>query len=132
MYRGDRDNLRQSQPDGETSLPSDGAAPRGSSVGQRSCQWTDAVQRLRPLSIDEAAKAARCRRGDLEKRIEQGDLPVIQRGSRRYIRQEDLQKMLENEAQASPESGRRGPGRNGRQAKMNPAEIDPRLREFFD
>jgi hypothetical protein len=39
--------------------------------------------------------------------------------------------MLENEAQVSPESGRRAPGRDGRRAKMNPDEIDPRLREFF-
>ena len=132
MYRGDEDNLRQGQPDGETSAPSDASVPRGSSVSKRSRQWTDAVQRLRPLSIDEAAKAARCRRGDLEKRIEQGDLPVIQRGSRRYIRQEDLQRMLEGEAQVSPESGRCRPGGKGRRPKMNPDDIDPRLRRFFD
>ena len=61
-----------------------------------------------------------------------GELAVIQRGSRRYVRQEDLQKMLENEAQISPESARPRPGRNGHRAKMNPADIDPRLREFFD
>ncbi len=132
MYRGDEDNLRQGQLDGEMSAPSDASVPRGSSVGKRSRQWTDAVQRLRPLSIDEAAKAARCRRGDLEKRIERGDLPVIQRGSRRYVRQEDLQKMLEDEAQVSPESGRRRPRGNGRRVKMNPDDIDPRLRRFFD
>lgn len=90
------------------------------------------VQRLRPLCIDEAAKAARCRRCDLEKRIERGDLPVIQRGSRRYVRQEDLQKILEDEAQVSPASGRRRPGGKGRRVKMNPDDIDPRLRKLFD
>jgi len=132
MYRENEDNLRKGQPDSETSAPSDASVPRGSAVGKRRRQWTDAVQRLRPLSIDEAAKAARLRRGDLERRIERGDLPVIQRGARRYVRQEDLQKMLEDEAQVSPESGRRRPRRNGRRVKMNPDDIDPRLRKFFD
>lgn len=126
MYRGVEHNLRLNQSDNETN------ATRCFSIGKRSCQWTDAVLRLRPLSIDEAAKAARCRRGDLEKRIERGDLRFIQRGSRRYIRQEDLQKMLENEAQVSPMSGRRALGGNGRRARINLAEIDPRLRRFFD
>ncbi len=132
MYRGDEDNLRQGQPDGETNAPSDASVPRGSSVSKRSRQWTDAVQRLRPLSIDEAAKAARRRRGDIEKLMEQGGLPYIQRGTRRYIRQEDLQKMLEDEAQVSPESGRCRPGASGRRTNMNPDDIDPRLRRFFD
>lgn len=132
MYRANGDNLRGDESHDETNTPSSEDSVPSSSTGRRSRQWTDTVQRLRPLSIDEAAKAARCRRGDIEKRIEQGDLPVIQRGSRRYIRQEDLQKMLENEAQVSPESARPKPGRNGHRAKMNPADIDPRLREFFD
>ena len=64
--------------------------------------------------------------------MERGDLPFLQRGSRRYIRQEDLQKMLEDEAQVSPESGRHRPRGNGRGAKMILADIDPRLRKFFD
>ena len=126
MYRGDEANLRQDESDG------DADATRCFSVRKRSRQWTNAVLRLRPLSIDEAAKAARCRRGDLEKRIEQGDLPFIQRGSRRYIRQEDLQKMLENEAQVSPMSGRRRLGGNGCPARINLDKIDPRLRRFFN
>ena len=118
--------MRQNHSDSETS------ATQCFTVVKSNRQWTDAVLRLRPLSIDEAAKAARCRRGDLEKRIERGDLPVIRRGSRRYVRQEDLQKMLEDEAQVSPESGRRRPRGNGRRVKMNPDDIDPRLRRFFD
>ncbi len=132
MYRANGDILRGNESHDEASAASSGETAPGPSTGQRGRQWTDTVQRLRPLSIDEAAKAARCRRGDIEKRIEQGDLPVIQRGSRRYIRQEDLQKMLENETQVSPESVRPRPGRNGHRAKMKPADIDPRLREFFD
>ncbi len=132
MYRANDDNLRENEPYDETSARSSRDSARSPSTSRRSSQWTDTVERLRPLSIDEAAKAARCRRGDLEKRIAQGDLPVIQRGSRRYIRQEDLQKLLENEAQVLPDSALRRPGRNGRRAKMKPTEIDPHLREFFD
>jgi len=131
MYRANDDNLRGNEPHDRASSASSEAATHAVPTSQRSRQWTATVERLRPLSIDEAAKAARCRRGDIEKRIERGDLPVIQRGSRRYVRQEDLQKMLENEARVSPESARRSTGGNGRRAKMNPADIDPRLREFF-
>lgn len=131
MYRANDDNLQGNESQ-ETSAGSGKVSARSSPTGRRSRQWTDTVERLRPLSIDEAAKAARCRRGDIEKRIEQGDLPIIQRGSRRYVRQEDLQEMLEIEATVSPKSARRRPGDNGRRAKMNPADIDPRLREFFD
>ena len=132
MHRQDEDNLRLNPTDGETNAPSGAGVPRSSASRQRSRYWTDAVQRLRPLSISEAALAARCHRSEIERRIEQGDLPVIQRLSCRYIRQEDLQQMLENEAQVSPESGRHRPGGNGRRRKMDQGEIDPRLREFFD
>jgi hypothetical protein len=112
--------------------PFDALTLRQASPRHRGRYWTEAVQGLRLLSMNEAALAARCHRSEIQRRMALGLLPFIQRSSRRYIRQEDLQEMLENETQVSQESVRRGPGRHGRRAKMKPGEIDPRLREFFD
>jgi hypothetical protein len=88
----------------------------------------DPVGPIRPLSIAEAAKALRCRRGDVECLIENGTIPCIDRNGRRYILPSDIGALLRKE------SVRKSPTRRRRATKnqVDTGDIYPALREFFD
>ena len=88
----------------------------------------DPTAPIRPLSIAEAAKALRCRRSEVERLIEDGAMPCIDRNGRRYILPSDICARLRKESVSKPTNGRRTITRS----RIDTEDIDPALREFFD
>ncbi len=83
---------------------------------------------IRPLSIAEAARAMRCRRSEVERFIENGAMPCINRNGRRYILPSDISAWLRKESVRNPSDG----SRRVTKTPIDTEDIDPALREFFD
>ena len=90
------------------------------------------IGHLRPLSLDEAAKALRCRRSDVEALIYNGVLPVIKRNGRRYLLPGDIQKRLREEIEYERANRDKKHGHKPKHSLVNPKDIDPALKEFFE
>jgi excisionase family DNA binding protein len=90
------------------------------------------VGHIRPLSIDEAAKALRCRRSEIETLISKGILPVIKRNGRRYLLPGDLQKRLREELEFENTIIGQNQMRKQKRPFAKPKDIDPALKKFFD
>ena len=87
---------------------------------------SDPIEQARPWSIEETARAMRCRRSDVERYLDTGELEFILQNGARYILQEDVRRLQRKRAK------RKQPRRNGTPASARPDEIDPRLAKYFD
>ncbi len=68
---------------------------------------SDPIEQTRPWSIDETARAMRCRRSDVERYLDTGQLEFIRQHGARYVLQEDVRRLQRERAKRKQPCQRR-------------------------